>query len=441
VRFRDLKFGVRVHWGLYSIEGLPGESWPFLGKHFAQRAAYNDLYKTWNPTGFNADAWMDLFHAGGAKMFSFTTKHHEGFSMYATRTRVRSRTNWSASNGPQIEPCDLAYSIMETPFRRDVTAELCAAARKRGIKIDLYYSHPDWYDADFRPYAFHPLQTKDSLASNVDNIKLRQQHGDIFTEVQYPSPAEATRMMARHRAQLTELLTNYGEIDMLCLDQWLGSAVWPQLRETILHLRALQPDVMLRARGIGNYGDYYTPERFVPGDKENTDVPWFVIYPLGTSFSYEADPTKYKGEGWIIHNLIDSVAKGGNFMVGIGPDGSGRFALEAARQLMETGKWLRENGEGIYATRPRPGALWHEGDAVRYTASKDQRTIYAFAMTWPGKTLPLASVRPKAGSRVTILGRAEPLRWSWNAVSGTVISLPEDLQERPNWVLGFKITI
>ena len=92
-----------------------------------------------------------------------------------------------------------------------------------------------------------------------------------------PSSQEVARMMARHRAQLEELLTNYGTIDMICLDQWLGPKVWPQLRETMLHLRTIQPDVMFRARGIGNYGDYYTPEGFVPGSKENTDVPWFVI--------------------------------------------------------------------------------------------------------------------------------------------------------------------
>ena len=116
-------------------------------------------------------------------------------------------------------------------------------------------------------------------------------------------------MMARHRAQLTELLTNYGRIDMLSLDMYLGPAVWPELRRTLLQLRTLQPDVMLRARGIGNYGDYYTPEGFVPGSKENTDVPWMVIYPLGTVFSYDAEAKNYKGAAWIVRNVVDTVAK------------------------------------------------------------------------------------------------------------------------------------
>lgn len=440
-RFRDMKFGLRVHWGIYSIQGLPNESWPFLAKSFVERTAYNELYKTWNPTGFDAEAWLDLFQAGGAKMFSFTTKHHEGFSMFDTKTRVRSRVDWQAQGGPRIVPCDLAYCIMETPFRRDVVAELCAAAQKREMAIDLYFSHPDWYDTDFRPYAFHPLQTDTSITDRAVQARLRQ--GDIFTVAPDPSPTEVSRMMLRHRAQLTELLTRYGRIDMLCLDQWLGPAVWPELRKTILQIRALQPDVMLRARGIGNYGDYYTPERFVPGGKENGSVPWFVIYPLGSSFSYDPDPAKYKGGEWIVHNLVDAVAKGGNFMVGIGPDGSGRFAPEAARQLQQTGDWLRVNGEGIYATRPRPGDLWREGDLIRYTVSKDRSSTYAFALDWPRNSLNLRTVRPEPSSTVTMLGFKTALTWSWDVASGTTIRLPDELQDKSHrpcpWVWGFKI--
>ena len=111
-----------------------------------------------------------------------------------------------------------------------------------------------------------------------------------------PTPAEEIRMLERHRTQLTELLTNYGKIDMMCLDMWLGGKVWPQMRETMLELRKIQPDVMFRARGIGNYGDYYTPEGFVPGSKENTDMPWFVIYPLGRGFSYQGPIRRIQGQ-------------------------------------------------------------------------------------------------------------------------------------------------
>jgi alpha-L-fucosidase len=243
---------------IYSIWHRGAESWPFLTTSFKDRQKYNELYKTWNPAGFDADVWMNAFRESGMKMFAFTTKHHEGFSMFDTKARVRNRADWTAHGGPKIESCDLSYSIMETPFRRDVVRELCDAAHKRDIKIDLYFSHPDWYDADFRPYVQHPLQVPSSagLMTDRDLERTRQIYDSHPVVVPDPTGAEVKRMMERHRAQLVELLSNYGTIDMVCLDMYLGPRLWPELRKTILKLREIQPAVMLRDRGIGNYGDY-----------------------------------------------------------------------------------------------------------------------------------------------------------------------------------------
>ena len=446
--FQDMKFGVRIHWGIYSIWHRGPESWPFLEMSFDDRQKYNDLYKTWNPTGFDAGSWMDTFRDSGMKMFAFTAKHHEGFAMFDTRTRVKSRANWTAGDGPRIEPCDLAYSIMETPFRRDVVKELCDAAHKRDIKIDLYFSHPDWYDADFRPYVVHPLQVPSSakLLTPRDLERTRRTYGKSPVIVPDPTDAEVTRMMKRHRAQLVELLTNYGKIDMICLDTWLGPRVWPELRKTVLELRELQPDVMLRDRGIGNYGDYYTPERVVPGSKEASDKPWFSINPLGTDFSYEPDAARYKGTEWIVQNLADTVAKGGGLMIGVGPSAYGEFHPEAIRQMKGAGAWLKVNGEAIYATRPRDGTRWSEGDAIRYTRSKDRQFIYAILTAWPGKQVTLKSVRPKSNSEVVLLGSSAALQWTFNSDQGTTIRFPENLQQGSNrpceyaWSLKIKAT-
>jgi alpha-L-fucosidase len=417
-----------LHWGLYSIKGEPNESWPFLKMSFAERQRYQELYRTWTPQGFNADEWMDLFAAGGVKMFAFTSKHHDGFSMFHTSTRVRRRTNWMAPGGPAMESCDLAYSIAETPFRRDVVKELCDAARKRNLKIDLYFSHPDWYDADFRPYIYHPLQVPSSNLLTRDFETAKKRLGDLMVTVPDPTPEEVDRMVARHRAQLTELLTRYGNIDMLCLDMWFGPKIWPRIRETVLHLRTLQPDVMLRARGIGNYGDYYTPEGFVPGRQGNTDTPWFVIYPLGSSFSYEPISENYKGAAWVVRNLVDSVAKGGNFMVGIGPDGNGRFHPTAISQLKAVGEWLKVNGAGIYSTRNREEELWSEGADLRFTRTKDKTIIYAFTLKWPGDKLLLRTVRPAKDSTIRMLGAAEPLKWSFSG-DGVEVQIPFGMQD------------
>ncbi|MGB6432309.1 MAG: alpha-L-fucosidase [Candidatus Acidiferrales bacterium] len=432
--FQDMKFGIRIHWGIYSIWHRGAESWPFLPMSFDDRQTYNSLYKTWNPAGFDADAWMDAFKESGMKMFAFTTKHHEGFSMFDTKTRVKNRANWTAPGGPAIESCDLSYSIMETPFRRDVVKELCDAAHKRDIKIDLYFSHPDWYDADFRPYVQHPLQVPSSAQLQIpsDIARTRQIYDDHAVIVADPTDAEVTRMMERHRAQLVELLTNYGKIDMMCLDMYLGPRVWPEMRKTVLKLREIQPDVMLRNRGIGDYGDYYTPERVVPGSKGSSDKPWFCIYPLGTDFSYEADASKYKGTQWIIQNLADTVAKGGGLMIGVGPSAYGEFHPEPIRQMKGVGAWLKVNGEAIYATRPRDGTDWSEGDSIRYSRSKDRRFVYAILTQWPGTQLKLKSVQPKSGSEVTLLGSNAALTWNFDSALGTTITLPESLQQPAN---------
>lgn len=442
-RFRDMKYGVRIHWGLYSIWGRDGESWPFLLMPFEERQRYQDLYRTWNPTGFDAAEWTQTFADAGMKMFAFTSKHHEGFSLFDTKARVRQRVNWTAAGGPRFETCDLAYSIMETPFRRDVVRELCQEGRKRGLKIDLYFSLPDWYDADFRPYAYHPVQVPSSKRLDPGMLASDHRTRETFVTMPEASPEEIRRMMARLRLQLTEILSNYGPIDMICLDQWLGPAVWPQLRDIVLQMRKIQPDVMLRDRGIASYGDYYTPEGFVPGAKENTDMPWMTIRGLGSSFSYDKDPTHYKGAEWIVTSVVDATAKGGGFMVGIGPDGNGKFHPTAIAQLKEAGQWFKVNGEGIYSSRPREGSRWSEGEKVRYTQSKDGKVVYAFTIGWPGDTLTLETVQPRSNSEIRLLGDSRPLAWKTDVQRGLTIQLPPDLQDpekRPcRWVYGFRI--
>lgn len=429
--FRQLKFGVRIHWGVYAM--LPygcNASWPFVRADSGHpmlslegRQAYQQFYRSFNPTNFNAEDWMDLFQTNGIKVVAFTTKHHDGFSLFDTHAHVARRVNWTAPGGPQIENCDVAYSVMESPFHRDIVKEVTAAAQRHQLKIDLYFSHPDWYDADFRPFAYHPLTNRVDRAAH---------------------PEEWNHFVQRHRQQLTELLTQYGKIDLVCLDMFFDKTAWLDLRETIQSLRQIQPDVMFRCRGIGNYGDYYTPEGFVPGAKENTDMPWMVIYPLAGEgiWSYEPDASKYKDGAWIVTNLVDTVAKGGNFMVGIGPDATGLFHPQAIAALQTAGAWLKTNGEAIFNTHPLPGTGWKEGEFIRFTQSNDIATIYATVLKWPGKELALHSIRLSPGAIVTLLGDKRSLTWRSDGAQGVIISLPSNLQPEANrqlpWV--FKLS-
>ncbi|MDR3232060.1 MAG: alpha-L-fucosidase [Planctomycetaceae bacterium] len=425
--FRDIKFSVRIHWGTYAMQNVEA-SWPFLKYSFARRQEYQELYKTFNPTEFDAEEWMEFFKRCGMQAFAFTTKHHDGFSMWHTKTRVKRRANWLNPANRIIENCDLAYSIEETPFKRDIVKELCDAAHKNGIKIDLYFSQIDWYDADFRGYHFHPLLTPRAVLYPQEfgyssfNAAGRYMTPDLTQE-------EKNRLVVRHREQLRELLTNYGKIDMICFDEYLGKDIWQEVKQTVKMMRELQPDVMLRCRGIGNYGDYYQPEQFIPGGKGQTAMPWMAIALLGKQFAYDPKAENYKGAGWVINNLIDCVAKGGSFMVCIGPDAKGKFHPAAVEQLEDVGRWLKVNGKGIYETRDCE--IWKEGGKegnIKFTRSKDNKMVYAFVSKFPEKELTIESLTPRAGSEVRLLGYDKPLEWRKADGKGIIVTIPDGLQ-------------
>jgi len=464
-QFLDLKFGIRIHWGIYTVMGLIDTSWPFLFLPSEQKQAYQEAYKTWNPSGFDAKQWLDFFQRAGVRIFAFTAKHHEGFSMYDTRARVVRRVRWIGEGAPKIEKCNLAYSIMESAFARDVVRELVDEAHRRGVWVDLYFSLPDWYDADFRPYGFHPLSCWKKYFHPVKYGWIPNKRLELFPlfahrlerfdpvynwrswckEVAFPrfAPApgeeEKQRMMARLRTQLLELAVKY-QPEMLCLDLWLGGEVWLELKQIIKEVRRAHPRVMFRVRGIGNYGDYFTPERAIPGRRKKTIMTWMVIYPLARSFAYDPDPAQYKGARWMIHNLIDVVSKGGVFMPAIGPDAEGRFHPEAVQQFEEVGRWLEINGEAIYYTRP--WKYWREGNEIRFTRSKDKKYVYALVLGELKKEFRSRYLSPLAGSEIYLLGYPKPLKWK-RQEGELVVEIPKQVVLNPPcsyaWVLKLKV--
>ena len=273
--WKDLKFGMRIHWGPYSVLGLDA-SWPLQGSSKEFQNAYFTLYQVFNPTEFSADEWADLAARAGMKYFVFTTRHHDGFSMFDTKTTVdsiRRAPGGSSGQTPpgvgRIESCKIHYSMMDTPYKKDIVAALAQAFRKRGMGIGFYYSWPDWHDPDSRwdkkNMFYDPRYTQES----------DPEHWKVFLD--------------RIRQQLRELCTNYGNLMELSLDGNLAEFAWPETVKMVQMVRELQPNVLLRERGIGPYGDFTTPEHYVPEDpfKKPLAFPWEAIetirQPLGLS--------------------------------------------------------------------------------------------------------------------------------------------------------------
>ncbi len=403
-RWMDWKFGLRIHWGLYSQFGDPSASW-IIRKHTGDKEwlkNYFASYQTFNPVNFNADQWMNMMQRGGMKYFSFTTKHHEGFCLWDTQTVQR---GFRKKPDGTFEEVTNHFSIMETPYKHDIVAELVKAGRAHGLGVSLYYSHIDWHDWFF----------------GWD--KLNYWYDPTFTA--QSDPARWAGFIQQEKTQVTELLTKYGPIDTLCLDIHWPKSAQADADDVAKLARKLQPTVMLRNRGIEGYGDYETPEKVIPANLQEMNRPWQVIYPGASDFAYAPDDT-YKPKEWGLATLIDVVSKGGNFQIAFGPDPSGKWPQETIDHIGYIGDWLKVNGESIYATRAY--LRYHDGEDIRFTRSKDKKYVYIISLKWPGATIQTKLVQAVKGSTIRMLGVNRDLAWHQDK-EGLTIELPKDLQD------------
>lgn len=411
--YRDAKFGMFIHWGPYSLAGVEA-SWPIMvpGKWGISEADYRALPQRFNPVKFDPAALVRLAKAAGQRYMVFTTKHHDGFCMFDSAF-----TN---------------YKITNTPYKKDIVAQLAEAARKEGLPLGFYYSPPDMDHPGFR---------------DTSKLSSTNWNGE-------PTRPEWPLYLDYMDLQLTELLTLYGDVAIIWFDGLRNQRKYNGTRfHDLIH--RLQPATLINNR-IGLPGDYDTPEQFSPksiptrkgpklGGEDLTDhsagsgVPkaadfrlWETCMTINNTWGYNANDREYKSSAHLIRTLIDVASKGGNFLLNVGPTPEGAIQPEFEERLLAIGKWLKVNGDSIYGTTYGP----LQGLAYGRTTQKG-KTVYLHIFDWPKGKLIVEGLSGQLAS-VSMLDGARPMRYARHA--GRVeIEVPESAPDPVATVLALKL--
>jgi alpha-L-fucosidase len=312
--FREAKFGLFIHWGLYAIPAgeWKGRSVPGIGEWIMNRAKipvreYETLAARWNPVRFDADAWAQLAQDAGMKYVVITSKHHDGFALFDSKVS--------------------RYDVVDaTPFKRDVLKELAAACAKRGLRLGFYYSQAqDWHEPNGagNSWDFGPDEKKD------------------FDQY----------LREKAEPQVRELLTGYGPVALVWFDTPRLMTQERARRFTAL-VRSLQPDTLIDGR-LGAEGDYVsTGDNAIPS--KVGDEAWETPATINHTWGYRKDDQDWKSPGEIVFKLVDIVSKGGNYLLNVGPTAEGVIPQPSQDVLRTVGRWLKVNGEAVYGAGPTP---------------------------------------------------------------------------------------
>lgn len=441
--WQDLKFGLLMHWGPYSQWGVV-ESWSICPEalsftSYARKQgqpqsyheyvkAYENLQTTFNPVHFDPAMWSEAAKNAGMKYIVFTTKHHDGFCMFDTKTT------------------DYRITSPNTPFsgnpKSNVTKEVFSAFRDDGFWVGAYFSKPDW-NSDHYWWDFFPPADRNC------NYSIQKY------------PEKWNQFVDFTHAQIDELMTDYGKIDILWLDGgWVCSKdsakvmhelalVWegsrflrnPQSQDINMPLlvknaRIKQPDLIVVDRDItGPYQNYLTPEQHIP--ETGLPYPWETCMTMGNSWSY-VPGDRYKSSEVLIRNLVDVVSKGGNYLLNIGPAPDGTLDTAAYNRLNDIGMWMDINKEAIYGTRMFD--VFGEENGIRYTRSKDRKTVYVFLPDVTAKSVVLNHFAYTKGMKASMLGSAKAVKCT--SEGGKLqLGLPAGADKTGNYVWVVKVTL
>ncbi len=329
--FVQARFGMFIHWGLYAVPAR-GE-WVRSNERMPEEK-YMPFFREFDPSAADPKAWVQAAKEAGMGYVILTAKHHDGFCLFDSEL-----TDFKSTN---------------TPMGRDIVREFLEAGREAGLKVGLYYSLIDWHHPDFPHYGdrYHPMRS-DPAASNEER--------------------DFERYLAYMHGQVKELCTRYGRLDVLWFDfsyDQLRGEAW-RANELADMVRTLQPGILLNNRlevsgeGFGSlaqgepapcHGDFVSPECMVPPeglfDPQGRPLYWETCTTMNHSWGYCAGDPWYKPAPLLLKKLVECVSKGGNFLLNVGPDGSGRIPRQAMDTLKYLGQWMQINGESIRGCGP-----------------------------------------------------------------------------------------
>lgn len=356
--WREARFGLFIHWGLYSVPAGEWQGKTDYGEWFLEQthmpvSQYEKFADQFNPTRFDALAWVRAAKAAGVKYIVITSKHHDGFGMFRS-----DMTDWC---------------ISRTPFQRDPLAELAAACKAEGITFCLYHSIMDWHHPDWG---------------------IRRSWNDLAAA---SGPPDMDRYVAYMKGELKELLTRYGPIGLLWFDgQW--ESPWTSERGVDLYnyVRSLQPNVIVNNRvgkpastagggmaQTGAVGDYGTPEQTIPPAGFGPGVDWESCMTMNDHWGYNKFDQNWKSAQTLVRNLIDCASKGGNYLLNVGPTSEGLIPAPSLERLKEIGDWMQINSEAIYGTTASPFSRRLPWGRCTAKTVDGVTSLYLHVFDWP----------------------------------------------------------
>ncbi len=357
------RFGMFIHWGLYALPAR--HEWVQFREKITPEN-YKKYFNLFNPDLYDPKQWAKEAKAAGMKYVVLTTKHHEGFCLWDSKYTD--------------------YKVTNTPYGKDLLKDFVDAFRAEGLRIGFYYSLIDWHHPDFIFDERHPPTPSDKAerekANEGRNMKRYQQY---------------------MKNQVTELLTNYGKIDQLFFDfSYAGKGHNEWDSENLLKLvRKLQPGIIVNDRIDLNettWGwDYKTPEQFMPKEwvKVNgVKVPWETCQTFSGSWGYYRDEYSWKSIDQLIVMLVETVSKGGNLLLNVGPTARGNFDKRASERLAGLGEWMKYNSPSIYGCTEAPEEFKKPANCL-LTFNPEKKRLYIHVLNWPFKTLLLEGYKGK----------------------------------------------